>query len=525
MNTQPRAEGDRGVTVILVALCLIMLMVFAAFAVDIGGVYAERRQDQTAADVAALAAVQDLRGGEAAIVATAKAYAHESLGEVIPPGADGWNSCARPDPAALSTQASTASCISYDSMQVRVRLPDRFYKASFGRVIGLDDYRHSAFAIAGLRPEGFGGVLPFFLTDAQAAQGHECLIADGPSDCDNITGSFAPLEFSWYTPTCQIPGNANAALAMMEDNIAAGIDHDLSLINRAPHNASVVTSTDTGCPATPNAAWTIQGNPHEAIRDGLILGSDYRDGKDARLQRSLPQLSLPRINAFGENLDNTPLWWFIPENYGPGEATAADIPASCKRDQFVRPDGTYYSSLSSNGDLPTAVATHLQPLNERDRVLSLTVRCFRHYMGQSWRGEPFNTSLSPANAASGCTGPCDDPVFAKNTPGDEPNLYDIQYSPRFGYAPQTTTVDSGLTKVTFVRFRAIYINRVSLGNKDVVWDPYTSPVPPSGSSGVPGNKQTPVKAFYFPNTMLPGGLGGETAPNALGANRFVSLVR
>lgn len=518
-----RVDGDQGVTVIVVALCLIALMVFAALAVDIGGVYAERRQDQTAADVAALAAAQDLRAGESAIVATAKRYAHDSLGEVISDSA--WNSCPRPDPAALSRQAAGASCISYDSMQVRVRLPDRFYRATFGRVVGMDDYRHSAFAIAGLRPEGFGGVLPFFLTDAQAAEGHECLVADGPSDCDNITGSFAPIVFSYYTPTCQIPNNASQAMAVTENNIAAGIDHDLSLINRPPHNANAVASTDPGCPVTPNSAWTIQGNPHEAIRDGLLLGSGYRDGKDARLQRSAPQLALPRITAFGKDLDNTPLWWFIPEDYGPGEATPADIPMSCKRDQFVTPAGSYYASLSANGDLPPAVAAHLQPLNERDRVLSLMVRCFRHYMGKTWRGEPFNTSLSPPEPSSGCTGPCDDPVFAKNTPGDEPDLYDIQYSPRFGYAPQTTTVGSGLTKVVFHRFRAIYINRITLGNGSVTWDPYTSPTPPTGSSGIPGNKQTPVKAFYFPDSMLPGGLGGETAPTLIGVNRFVTLVR
>ena len=52
-----RGDGDDGVTMILVALTMVGMMVFAAFAVDMGGVYAERRQDQTAADVAALAAV------------------------------------------------------------------------------------------------------------------------------------------------------------------------------------------------------------------------------------------------------------------------------------------------------------------------------------------------------------------------------------------------------------------------------------------------------------------------------------
>lgn len=516
---RPRGQGEQGVTMILVALTMVTMMVFAAFAVDIGGVYAERRQDQTAADVAALAAVQALPEGDAAIVATVKDYVHEALGEELPAGADGWNSCPRPDGAALATQAAAASCVSYDRTRVRVRLPDRFYPASFGRVVGIDDYRHAAFAVAELAGAGFGGVLPFFATDAQVAQGYDCLIADGPSECANYTGKFGVLDFANYEPSCTD--------GSLPDNIAMGNDHDLSLFGQAPHHLAPVRSTAGSCPAQPNATDAINGNAHSQVRSGLVLGEVFRDGGPARLQRSDPALSLPRIDAFGVDLDNTPLWWFIPPDYGPGEPQPANIPTSCRRDQFVDPDGDYYADLTTNLELPPAVAANLngKPL-EQDRVLGLLARCFRHYLGEPWDGYPV-TTLATAEPPVGCVGACDDPVFARNSStSDEPDLYDIQYTPRFGYAPQDTALDSG-SQVEFHRFRAVYLYRVMLGNqnntnKSVRWDPGTAPEP---GPSAPSNAQTAVQAFFFPDAMVPGGLGSTAAPTEVGVNRFVRLVR
>jgi len=49
-------KPDRGAVLMTVAITLVLLMVFAAFTIDIGATYLERRQDQTAADAGALAA-------------------------------------------------------------------------------------------------------------------------------------------------------------------------------------------------------------------------------------------------------------------------------------------------------------------------------------------------------------------------------------------------------------------------------------------------------------------------------------
>ena len=79
---------------------LVILLVFAAFAIDVGAVYNHRRQDQNAADGAALAAAGDLENGVTAAVATAKTCnAHATLGQTL--SASEWNSCVT-DPGALA---------------------------------------------------------------------------------------------------------------------------------------------------------------------------------------------------------------------------------------------------------------------------------------------------------------------------------------------------------------------------------------------------------------------------------------
>jgi hypothetical protein len=58
-----RLREERGVTAVLFALVLVPLLGFAAIAVDVNAVYAERARLQTAADAAALAVAQDCARG------------------------------------------------------------------------------------------------------------------------------------------------------------------------------------------------------------------------------------------------------------------------------------------------------------------------------------------------------------------------------------------------------------------------------------------------------------------------------
>lgn len=60
---EKRSEHEKGAATILVAMLLVVLMGFAALAVDVGAMYAEKAQLQTGADSAALAIAGDCAGG------------------------------------------------------------------------------------------------------------------------------------------------------------------------------------------------------------------------------------------------------------------------------------------------------------------------------------------------------------------------------------------------------------------------------------------------------------------------------
>src|SRR5690606_20214517 len=271
----------------------------------------------------------------------------------IPDGPEGWDSCPRPDPAALPVQATNNSCISYSDTRVRVRLPDRFYPATLGGVIGVDDYRHSAFAVAGLEASGFGGVLPFAVTGVSAEGGFGCLksASNGQASaiCGSTSGNFGYLDFSHYgnatlsTGRSCDPGDTKARL---ESNMAMGVDHDLSKVGTV--HLTPVVDAPTGCngliPA-PDAAQTETGNMSDLVTHGLVYRPDnkggpiFPDGKPSRLRRHDDRLlnggAPPRITVHQrDGLDNTALWRFIPPSYGPGQATTANIPTACMRNQF-----------------------------------------------------------------------------------------------------------------------------------------------------------------------------------------------
>lgn len=533
MQLNARSRDDKGVTLVIVALVLVVLMVFSAIVIDVGAVYNSRREDQNAADAGALAAAREIDGSEADLISAAMEYAEDTLDVDLT--AAQWDSCAS-DAGALTTIVATADCISYDDTRVRVRIPDQYYKTTFGRVVGLNEIRHGAFAIAGLSPAGFGGVLPFGITGASASGGFGCLKSNSNGSaspwCGSTDGDFGFLDFTHYTDrgtggeSC---GSGEFNLRV-RNNIAMGVDHDLSL--QGSEHPDLVSDVE-GCTANPNiqepdSAVSQTGNNSDDVRDGLFSGStSFPDGQPARLRRSSPLLfggsGASTLQVHGvSGLDNNPLWRFIPPDYGPGMATSANIPSSCRRNQFVDGSGNYTTANIEGG-----AKSFIEGLpNERERVVALLTRCITHYKGESWNGFPSSGTLNPAEPPSGCTGPCNDPVFALNSSKDDsPDLWDIQYTPRFGYVPEIPDFGApNNQKRAFVRFRPIFIQRlvISTSGDDTVWDPGVAPVPSSTS-----NYQTvrEVSVFTFPTGILPGGLDSDDAPFEIDKNRFVSLIR
>jgi Flp pilus assembly protein TadG len=77
-----RLSGEHGATAVIFALLLVPMLGFAALAVDIGSLYAERARLQVAADAAALAVAQDCsRGACGDMLATARAMVAANDGD------------------------------------------------------------------------------------------------------------------------------------------------------------------------------------------------------------------------------------------------------------------------------------------------------------------------------------------------------------------------------------------------------------------------------------------------------------
>lgn len=537
-RTDGAPEPERGITLVIGALTMVTLMIFASFAIDFGALYNHRRIDQNAADSGALAAAQDLGRPVATMVTTAKHYVEDTLGIAFT--AQQWNSCAA-DGGSLLNRAPGSNCISYTSDQVRVRVPDQQFQTFFARVIGANQFRHSAFAVAGLQPEGFGGVLPFGVTGSAGNGGFSCLQSNSngqaSSVCGSISGNFRFLDFGMFgsstlhTPNACSNGGPNGQDPRLRQHVAMGIDHQLSLYGGpTPLYDHAVVDTEACVPPqtpSPNSVFTRTGNQSDDATTGMFSGSagNFFDQQPARLQRSNPNLlnnAAPQpVTVLGvSGLDNTPIWDFIPSGYGPSFGNA-DIPRSCQRNTFVNGAGNFSPDVSSS-PMQAAIESLLSGRSQGDQAVALIQRCFSHFMGQAWSGFPVGTLATP-EPATGCSGGvCNDPVFAVNSVQQDPELYDIQYTPRFGYVPVLDNFGTGTNAAHIVGYRAIFIQRLFLETNSggVTWDPGISA--PSGGSA---QRLGETSMFVFPTGILPGGLAETTAPGQVGTNVFVRLIR
>ena len=115
-----RTSDERGATAVMFALLLVPMLGFAAIAVDVGALYAERARLQVAADAAAIAVAQDCsRGNCGDMLATAQALITAN---------DGAGTASQPvlsqDPLSVTVTGSTpqehwfAPVIGHDSTQV-----------------------------------------------------------------------------------------------------------------------------------------------------------------------------------------------------------------------------------------------------------------------------------------------------------------------------------------------------------------------------------------------------------------------
>jgi hypothetical protein len=368
-------NAERGAVGILVAGCLVMLLGVAAVAIDLGAVYIEDRQDQTAADLAAIAGVLEYAGPatpggtrdqvlsfvEQNLTATFGAAEWQAI----------WTACTdvdrpasfAPMPVPAGWPGGSLECISGSADEVRVRIPDQLVESFFGRVIGIDEIATTAVAQARTQFRSAGGVRPFGILNGLAV-GQICLTTSPSGQaqppCDGPdSGNFGTLNSqTWGSPystntvtDCGTPGNDE-----LMTNIALGVDHLIGLAPTFPGSGGAYASypaastrlddcTISGGQAVPSDSSPSSGpvntmradtgfSQFNATQSALVTGQDgfpnATGGATPLLQQGPTPSRVDVVERIGGtvhtyDVDNTPLWWYLPTTLPAG------IPLTCNR--------------------------------------------------------------------------------------------------------------------------------------------------------------------------------------------------
>lgn len=343
-------RDDRGATAIFLAMTLLLLIGVAAVAIDLAQGWNERRQDQTSVDIAAVAGALSYGESNTSVADEVMAAARENL-DTTYSNAE-WDAlwtgptCVWEPPNTAFIRADSSlgpiDCIGLHPDFVWVRLPDQLVNTSFGGVIGFNSLSTRAEATVTLLGDAAGGALPFAIR-GNAGSGEVCLdTGPNPEDpCDgNESGSFGNIAPPLFgnealntSPSCSSQSSANN---FVPESIAMGIDHILwEFTGTAWGNAGwdpddntsnndVRSNSDThldecidvgesiakakdGVPI--NTVYIDTGNStKDDVTEGMITGTGFSDGKDARLTRTTNGVTR---EVHGYELDNNALWDFL----------------------------------------------------------------------------------------------------------------------------------------------------------------------------------------------------------------------
>lgn len=345
-----RVERESGATALLVALSMLVLIGFASLVVDIGLAMNERRQDQAAADVGSLAALQFAQpnpgcsGSGCATQAATKGataaidVANASLDD---PSLADWSNASRcGSPPAGFNVTSVSPCVAFTGNFSRawVKIPTIASPTFFAKLLGGDQVNVSAYAIADQDFENPGPVLPFLLPGNAAGSDYNCL-KTGPNPswgvCDDLpaVGNFGSMDFFSYgnparNTTQKCSGDTNGRLT---SNIARGIDHSLGL---HPTGTGPGIREPANCPnlgAEPDMA---QGQPGvgSALEHGLIRGGTAYSLDGSSYPGLLYDGSGVKVRKAGggkpvARLDDVPLWDYLAGGISNPVCHNVDTPA------------------------------------------------------------------------------------------------------------------------------------------------------------------------------------------------------
>lgn len=488
-------EKDRGASAVIIAMSLLVLIGFAAIAIDLANGFNERRQDQTAADVGVMAGAIETLGPNTAIRDQILDFTKRNViaDYTAADWQARWESCVDTERASLNSSGynfvpvtaptgwsvATLDCISIDAGGfVRVNLPDLEFSTTFGRVFGIDELRTNADAIARIGNRGGGGILPFGLLSTASEGQHVCLRdssgghAEEPCDGPDA-GNFGAIESPHYGTQPDGPAR-NCTGSPKKDvlavNIAIGIDHrvipdaDASSVNEVRDTCG---NMDSG--GTPDTINTFQGLS-QGLEQGIATGP-VPGGYTPRLQQG----SNPKRNIYGSSLDDKPLWEYIDPTLS--ASSGDDLPMECERDTF---DNSAEPDFDWDGDGTL----------DRPESWEHLSACLETYVNGNGGSHP---------AAYTAT------LFADN----------LDDSPRFSYVPQfhESTWPSGNGWRHILQFKANWIQGTwwKKGNNINVFHPGEA-----GSFSGGGNwSLIQLSGIVIPDSALPERLRGTSGGSGL----------
>lgn len=216
-------ESDQGAIAVMVAVLMVVMLGFAAIAVDAGAMYTARRQAQTAADAAALAGAQNLPMAPDLALAAAQAYAETNMPQA--------------DDTAFTVKSTN---VANDTLVASVR--QSAMGLYFARFMGIETAPVSAASVAMVgSPTTYGsGLMPFGIVASLTVDppyGYETdtwmdLVVDTG---DQSQGNWHYVDLTPYTD------DANSTKAV----IGAGGTTD-------PVSLGTLLSTQPGAPNNPN---------------------------------------------------------------------------------------------------------------------------------------------------------------------------------------------------------------------------------------------------------------------------------
>jgi len=311
---------EDGTTAVLLAMVLVVLMGFAAIAIDGAAAWALRRQDQSGADTGAIAGAlftadrtkaQAMQDAEDEIIRIT--YSTMTPDLTAAEWAAEWIACTDPAKPAEFTETLGSDCISFtDNLdKVRVQTPVIPWKTTFGSAIGFDRIDTSASAEVNTAMSANGGVLPFGMPGGASDVDQICLkTGPNPSNeppCDGpVTGNFGFLDFTQFgNDGLGTTQDCNPDVGTLTEAIATGIDHPVGKTadSLAPPHEDQVACNDGNFNARPYQVFTNTGNVAQALDDGFAGDGSGLDGKLG----TGPNL----VTVRGKDLDDTPLWDFL----------------------------------------------------------------------------------------------------------------------------------------------------------------------------------------------------------------------